>query len=367
MAIENDKCVQGRQSNWELMRMIAMLLIIAWHFGRQSGYFESATGFNYWAFCLFGQCGIIAVNMFLILGVWFMVEARFKARRLLGLYFQLWIYVAPITVLLLVLGYDVSSKELLRSFMPFWGRSLWFVSSYLALILLAPFLHKIFTWPKKRIKKLLILSFLLTSVWNVVHPFHALTNNWMDTITWFAFIYVLIGYYKFYCSATVDWNKWKVLLLGISLYMGMAIINAYAAKQGYAGMAGTLGGFCKHWLEDYKAVPNLLISLMFCYFFQRLDIGVNKFINFWAAGAFAVYVVHQTPAFINVLWIDICKTPEWAQSSQAVLYSLLIIIGVYLSIALLDKLRSFYLQPMFMRLRIVKCLEKKMDSFYRDV
>ena len=89
----------NRQSNWELLRIVAMLMIVAGHFFQQSGFIRSASAADYWFSIFAGSGSRIAVNMFLMLGCWFMVDTKFKAHRIIKLYLNVWCFTVPLTIL----------------------------------------------------------------------------------------------------------------------------------------------------------------------------------------------------------------------------------------------------------------------------
>lgn len=96
--------MKKRESNYELMRIIAMLMIVMGHFWGQSGYDEMATGISYIVGQFLGCGSRVAVNLFLFLGIWFMVESQIRAKRLLNLYFNVATITIPISLLVYIWG-----------------------------------------------------------------------------------------------------------------------------------------------------------------------------------------------------------------------------------------------------------------------
>ena len=70
---------EQRHSSIELLRILAMLMIVAGHFLCQSGVAAAHGGFTV---SLFGSGARWACNLFLLVGCWFMVDAQ--PRRLLA-------------------------------------------------------------------------------------------------------------------------------------------------------------------------------------------------------------------------------------------------------------------------------------------
>ena len=149
---ELEKKNKIRNSNIELLRIVAMFFIVSGHFISQSGNIEYSFSINDFILVFLGSASRIAVNVFLIVGVWYMVDSTFSAERILKLYIQVVTYSLPITVIMLFLNREnVSIKDFVRGFLPFWGRGLWFASAYITLMLFKPFLDKILCWSKKEL------------------------------------------------------------------------------------------------------------------------------------------------------------------------------------------------------------------------
>ena len=106
-----------RTSNIELLRIIAMLAIVMGHFIGQSGAFTvglSKTNLLYACFAGFGLR--MAVNVFLIIGSWFLVDSRFSGKKVLKLHGQMFFWLSIITIMVWLAGFPLSKVNALRSF-----------------------------------------------------------------------------------------------------------------------------------------------------------------------------------------------------------------------------------------------------------
>ena len=347
----------NRQSNFELMRIVAMLLIVAGHFVHQSGLWINSYGLDLYILSYMSFASRIAVNMFIMLGVWFMVDAQFKARRVLKLYFNVWVLTVGILVLLLVCGYGFNSHEIAKSVLPFIGRGVWFPSTYIALILLSPWLKKFFDLGSESQKKFLIVAFFLISAFITIHAPFVMEDYWLDTLCWFVFIYLFIGYYRKNIRRRV--NKYFVLFIGTILYF--MLVSVILCSSGIVQEA------VRVFLADYKTIPNLFISFCFFYFFQNLNVGVSRITNYIATGAFTTYIVHQTLPIIHVLWFDIYQCEWFYDSNYKIVYVVCVIFSVYIAGLVIERLRVNYVEPIILNTSFFKFLENKIDAFYKNV
>ena len=63
----------------------------------------------------------------------------------------------------------------------------------------------------------------------------------------------------------------------------------------------------EYWLIHLPALPNILIAVLIFNFFRCLEMGSIRILNLMASSVFAVYIVHQTPAFRECLWNVLCR------------------------------------------------------------
>ncbi len=355
----------SRQSNWELMRILAMLMIVAGHFIGQSQYmsYVSMGDVCEWFGVYFGGGARIAVNMFLLLGCWFMVDTTFRARRITKLYFNVWTMTVPITLVVLLLGYHPAGKDIVRGFVPFLGKALWFASAYIALVLVTPWLNKTFLLSKRSLRNLLILLTCLINLWVTIYSFDRMEDQWLDCLVSFMWTYLFVGYYKRYCMLT--FNKWLVLFIGIGSYLLLTTVAHVTNNM--SGIGYIIGHIINNFLTDYKTIPNLFVAMCFFYFFQNVHIGEVKCINYIAQGAFSTYIIHQTPAFIHVLWYDVYDCKNGFLEYNPMLYSVFVVGSVYLVCLLVEQFRRRYIEPILVELSIVRRFEAQLDRFYNKV
>lgn len=346
-----------RESNLELLRIISMLLIVCGHLIAQ-GVSPELNGDLPISVQIMSKGSRIAVSIFLLIGTWFMVDSKFCARRVLLLYCQLAFWI----LLLTWMGgaiYGVTIKQLVWSLIPYTSCSLWFVSVYLALILLAPFINFAIN-SRKRHKVIVCLLGYFCCIQPTIYQF---VDGWLDCLGFFVFIYVAIAYYKHYLQEKIRPNKYVFIISGIGLYVAIVIIknqllmtgatdDSYAVKK--------LGQF----LSDYKTLPNLFIASSIFYFFKETNLGKSKLINMLASNALGVYIIHQTPAFQGFLWKNVLHCNYWANSQYLTELTIFMTLLVYLGLSILAFIYTLVLEPKLQENKTYKFLESKINNFY---
>lgn len=349
-----------RQSNLELLRIIAMLLIISGHFAGQGGVWGGSRG-NMFFIMLLASGLRIAVNLFLMIGVWFMVDADFKGMRILKLYGVTAFYSISLTAIMVILGVEASKGDVVRVLMPFWGRPLWFSSAYISLIALSPFLKKVLMWEQRELGKLVFLLFLLLCVVSTVPGYK---ESYLADFCWFGYIYLFIGYLKKSKKAE---SSFKGVFLAVGLGIYLALVSAkwlcvvYQERFGFLSVGFSL---TVHYTSDIRSLPNFLCAFCIFMFFLNTDIGRNKIINYVASSAFGVYVIHSVPAFHDFLWYNIYKCGAWRSSKFVCVYFVGVVLSVYVIGSVIDQVRIKWIEPLWMKSRLVRFLCLKIEGFY---
>lgn len=108
---------KNRKSNFELLRIISILLIIGYHFCSETSanIFKSSFSFNQlYAFCI-GSWGLVGVHCFFFISAYFLIKNNcVHSEKIFKIIFQTLFY-SGIAVLIVVLGniYPMGKSEIL--------------------------------------------------------------------------------------------------------------------------------------------------------------------------------------------------------------------------------------------------------------
>lgn len=354
-----------RKSNWELLRILAMLAIVSGHFFAQTGFTNIyGSGYLFYIAEFLGGGSRIAVQLFLLLGVWFMVDSQFKAKRVIRLYAQYFYYAFFIVLMLILLGYryQLTLGNMVTAIFPY-SFGPWFVTIYIGLILLSPYLKRVLSLNRIVLRNLIIILFILIAGISTIHK---MADTYLDALSWFCFTYLFIGYYKKYMINFFDkYTFWKILFVAFSAYsfMIMFICIGHTSLQPIFIYIGKIFG---NWLGDYKSIPNFIIAFMFFISFQKIDIGSINIVNKIAKSALAVYLIHQGPGIIKPLWFDFFQCDIFLQGEYPLLYSIGVILSVYIIASCIDVIRIQYIEPAFLKSRLFYQMENRLDNFYKN-
>ncbi len=332
-----------------------MLAIVSGHLLSQSSLVD-ATGTNHTLALLLGSGVRIGVNVFLILGVWFMVDAKFRAERIVRLYLEVFFYSVPITICMFLMGEADGLRNVLQGMLPFFGRSVWFASAYISLIALSPFLNHFFTLPVRRQHTLLAVLILLFCLIPTIPCSTPL--DYLADFTWFCVVYLVIGILKKEDLLDRLRGAKRFLLAGCVVYLALVGMRLIPTTQPIAD----------YWIVNIKSLPNFLCAFLVFLGFLRLDFGVVKGVNFAARSVFAVYIVHQTPAFIHYQWKVLCRADSFVNAEPAMFAGGVVGISfaVFLVVSAVDFIRLRFLEPYYMASLPVKWISSQISFFYGD-
>ena len=105
--------MKERSSNLEILRIVAMLIIIAHHYVVNSGivqlYDYSNITANMIFLQFFGFGGKMAINIFVLISSYFMFQYKLTWKKVLKLYLEVKFYAIVIYIIFVITGYDVLS------------------------------------------------------------------------------------------------------------------------------------------------------------------------------------------------------------------------------------------------------------------
>ena len=356
-----------RQSNFELLRLLAMLAIVSGHLFTQGHLIAHAAPGTLLACLLLGSGARVATNLFVLLGCWFLAGATAPGapafapgRRWLRLHFAVFCWTAPLTILALALGAQPGLKDAARGFVPYLGRPLWFASAWLSLLLAVPFLRHAFALGARRLGAFVGVGFLVFCVQSTIAD---VREGYLVDTLWFFWVYLAVGWLRLHGARVLARiPAAAALAAGCALYAALVLPDWWARTHlGAVAAAQGVHDLVQRFLDDLKTAPNFFCALAFFVFFAKLRLRPNRFVNALARPALAVYVAHQTPAFWPLLWTRIVRTPAWWGLWWTPLAAVAVALAVYAAVALPELARLRWLEPRWTRSRPFACLAAAID------
>lgn len=304
--MENEK----RNSGIELLRIVSMFMILVLHYCSKGGFiseqvFKSQLSEVSWFVRAFS---IVAVNCFVLITGYFSVKSKCSYKKVLKIWGQTFFYsVTAFIIFKFCLNTNLNLKESLTYFFPIMLKTYWFISIYIILYLLAPYLNACLnTIDKKTFKRLLIILLIITCLSSILSGFYTTIDESNGYgILWFVALYCIAGYIRLYGKE--KYNKLSCLLkyifISLIIYFSRIILWKICEK-GILSSSTSCDIFYR-----YNSITVALSSIYLFLFFKNINIKILKNIVLKVAPlTLAVYIIHETPLVRNILYTNILHT-----------------------------------------------------------
>jgi surface polysaccharide O-acyltransferase-like enzyme len=285
--------------------------------------------FNFYSMHYLESVSIIAVNCFVLVSGYFMVnKTQVKLIKAINLMVITTFYGIVFYILSVVLLADKSLnyQELLAAAIPFYNAN-WFVASYLVIFLLAPFLNKLLNnLSKKQFQQLIVILVISFSVLPTILPKLSYNDHGYGVLN-FIMLYCIAAYIRLHYVSKI--NKW--------LYLGI-----YLVSTSFTYVVFNL---------DYNSIYNLISSVSLFLFFSTFSFS-SKFINYLATFTFAVYIIHTNPSIRYILFQKILRCNQYWNSSLFLMHLIVSVIFIFVMGMVIEVIRRFIVYKLLGRVKL---------------
>lgn len=291
-----------RQANFELLRIAAMFMIIILHYLGKGGIlapFPFAAKDN--PVAAFGWLieafSIMAVNGYVLISGYFLVEAAWRPGRIVSLIAQVLFYSLLLPPVLLLAGAESASGlgvyDWLGFALPIGTEHYWFATAYLVLYLFAPLLAAGIKKLEKRQLQILILFLLcFFSFEKSLFPVRFVTDRSGYDFGWFLCVFVIAGYIRLYGIPWLEKQSHAVGGYAVSCLwiwlLALCCNTLGGGREAFAYYAETL--------YTYNHVLCVTGAVSLFYVFKNMRIKEGRFAKAVirvAPYTFGVYLLHE--------------------------------------------------------------------------
>ena len=305
-----------RQANFELLRIVAMGMIIVLHYLSRGGilvpYREDASVLNHAAWLIEAFC-MVSVNCYVLISGYFLAESEWKPGRVVSLAAQVLFYSVLIPVAMLFIGMfpvsELSIYDWLTFIFPFQNEHYWFATHYLIMYLFAPILAAgVQKVEKRTLQIVIVLLILFFSVGKTVIPYNLVSDTDGYHYGWFLCLFLVAAYIRKYGIPWLEQGK-----RGPTLYVGMCILTWVISA--FCGVVERRTGALSHYVDmpyTYNYFFVLIGSVGMFYLFRSLQINEGKaagLIRKLAPYTFGIYLLHSHILLENkwMYWLGVEK------------------------------------------------------------
>lgn len=352
-----------RQANFEVLRVVAMAMIVTLHFLQRGGillplYEEinivNTTGWLIKCFC------IVAANCYVLIAGYFLVDAEWKCKKLLTLVSQIIFYSILIPVVCILLGIgnvrQWSIYEWITAVLPLQMDHYWFATAYVLMFVLSPVLAAgVKQLSKKQLEWVIGILLVYFCVFKSLSPILLATDRYGYDYPWFICLFLIAAYIRLYGNKENGLQIGKVkLFTSAKASAGLYVVSALAifAVSLVLGMITARIGKFDYYMNmvfSYNHILTLLASLSFFYAFMYWEAKENKVVRFVSKIApytFGVYLIHENVA-IRDLWTGWFLVEKVKDSLLFVPYMILVIACLFVACMAIDYIRACIFKKVF--------------------
>ena len=300
-----------RLNNFEALRLLAMFMVITLHYLSKGCLLtspsEKFTTASYVAWFV-EAFAIVAVNVYVLITGYFMCESNMKPKRLIEILCQVLWYTILIPVILALFGVvklgSFSLYDFLHFVFPVHMKHYWFVTAYVILMLLVPFLNAGIGQMNQ--KQLAISTALLTAYQTLpksILPVKFTDDEMGNHVLWLVCLYLIAAYIRKYGISFFSGLKKSLVCYvtgAICIFASLLVMRAVYFKLDAFGESLNFG-------YHYNHILCLFASVALFYVFKHWEFKdgvVSRIVGKAAPYAFGVYLIHEH-LLVRELW------PKW--------------------------------------------------------
>ena len=326
-----------RNSRLELLRILCMLMIVAYHYSIYGFYSDDVLSSpNKTLIELLSLGGETGVSVFVLISGYYMVNSRYSFRKFSLYLGQIWFYTIG-ALLLFLLAFPqsglVDRSMISMSLLPLSKGHYWFATSYFALMLFSPFLN-VFIRSASRSQLLAAIGTLL-GIYVLLPSFFDIYLTY-STIARFLILYLTAGYIRLYgagnpgrfrrhLTAALTLATAAILWVVLANLLGQRLTSSYLLNHST--------------IPAHNALFIYLMALELFLVFSTAAPCYSKWVNRLAALTFGVYLFHENQ-LLRSMWQSVFKTAQFITSPWLPLHALCAIVSVYAAGSLVEFLRQ---------------------------
>lgn len=297
-----------RMANIELLRILAMAMVIMLHYLGKGDLLPSLAGplgVNGYLAWILETLSIVAVNVYVLISGYFLAQGQIRCTRLVSLICQVLFYSLLIPVLLLAAGLlkmeDLTIYTLLQYVFPLQMEHYWFATMYVLTYLLSPFIRiAVQQMKQKQLLLTIALIMVFVSVAKTVLPVRLSVDAFGYDVIWFVCVFLCAAYIRKY---GINWftnarRGFGCYLLGCAGMFAVILVNRFIYLK--FDMLGDVLSVSHH----YNHLINIFAAIGLFYGFYHWKLPEGKVADLIVKAApytFGVYLLHEH-IDIRYLW-----------------------------------------------------------------
>lgn len=335
-----------RQSNFEVLRIFSIMLIISFHYVWKGGFqFDGFGGvsFNQILVDLFDHFGELGVNCFMLISGYFLLDTKFRWRKVILLVCETEFYIILSRSFMIFVGWAELHTWEWRSYLfPILIQQYWFITVYILIYILSPYLQKLVSVLNK--KELATLIWTQLFIWCLFptfvlgilyHSNNTESMSYYSRFIWLIVVYLIGAYIRKYgFSLLKNLRRSIVCFIGTLLLIVLYILGTEFQFFPWQGTSAI-----------YFWTPNsalqILLSISLFMIFLHLPIPYSKTINYIASCTLGIYLLHDG-ALNPYLWRQVFRNATHVNSHYFVIHIAIAVFIIMLVGIVIDSVRKVF-------------------------
>lgn len=370
--MSNETSVKQRQSGIELLKIIAMFLIVISHCAQSMIGSENfilsninieqpTTDHTIFILYFFRHLGVLGNTVFLLSSVWFLVDNKnLKLNKIANMVLNVYVISVIFLLIFLTMGVDIFVEDILKCLFPTTFSLNWYITCYLLLYSIYPLLNTVINklTQKQHLAYNCVFFILYFLIGSIRESFY------VNELICFIIIYFIAAYIKKYNLKLISNQNINLIFLFAGIFLFVLLLLAMNLAVSHISAAGQ---HMFHFANNHNPIIFIIAFSMFN-IFRNLKIQFNA-INYISSLTLFIYIIHENflfrkylrPALLFSFW-------ETSGRMNVALFSLICSLILLIASALAAMLYNKTLQPIVEKtadkiLQIFLKLYGKFESF----
>lgn len=339
-----------RDSRFELLRIISMLLIVICHVslipshlvpGNESIVTLQNNYSNAQAAQILGMFARIGNLLFVMVSGYFMINLKFKVSRINKLIDKVHMYTWPFIIIVPLLGISLGIRGWAMLIFPVVASQYWFVTVFLALMIISPIINMVIhRLSQQKAFMLLIILFTFTSVIPTL-SLNASNLPSLADLGIFITVYMAAGLIRLYPDS-FNWPK-ALVFLAVLISIGIQFIFLLFINGVAMPMKNIQLVHHAAYLNSQESVFVLFAAFFIFIIVSRINPFSSRLIDIVATSTFGIYLIHEH-IIISSKITHLIVIKSLINSCSVELFILMVIIisvGIFIACSIIDLFYSW--------------------------
>ena len=335
-----------RQLNFEILRIIAMCMIITMHYltkGLNVPKLSEDLSLSNMLWWMIYAFSVGAVNIYVLISGYFLADSRWRIDKVFSLYLTVWLYSILVPLTLGAIGIvDLRSLGLgdwQQLLLPIEYEHYWFATAYVMMYILSPVLAiAVRSLNRELLRGVIAGLVVLFSVLKSINPYLIPWDKYGNDVLWFIVLFMIAGYIRrFDIQASITLRVLTYILTSILILVSELILGVIVNKTGKLE-------YMMDMLYAYNHILVLISSVaLFTAFIELKTDTINektgKIILLFSSSTFGIYLLHENLLVRSrwTLWLGVDRLNNIALK---LLFLIISIVALFIVGTVIDRVRA---------------------------